>query len=676
MKVTLTSKHITTLKKLVEVCKDAYYKKGRNFKLRLSAVGVPLGPTLAFGRLSASGAVVIGSDIGKKVAPAVLEMTDDRYDFLERLIQTADPNWQPRSGAKADKKTKTKLPVPMSSLKKIYPGDGKLARWTEKFPGPYVVSDKLDGNALEIVYSKEGIKAYTKTSATMGQDVSYLVPHLKIPAKVKGPLPLAVRAETVISLARFQKHDKDNGGKYSFARNMVAGVFNTKGVHEAIADIDVVCHEILESSKAPSAQLAQLKQLGFNVVPHTVVRSLSDSSLDKIFSTRKTKSKYLVDGLVVISDKGRRKNHTGEDPEYAFAFKVGDESNIAQTTVLEVEWNASKHGLAKPRIKIKPVKLAGATVSWVNGHNAFFIEHGYTLKDKAKHTKDMPIGPGAVVEITRSGEVIPYITKVVKAARKPQLPTEKFEYVGNVDIAFVGHQADTTAVKRITALLRDGLGVERMAATTVQRCYDQGMTTVKDFLEAEKEDFLEVPGVKDTLATTYYTQIQKGLKQASEAAVAANSGFFGPLFGTKSMQVILSKYTFAQLNKMAPDQAISAVASLPDFATTSAKAFVAGLPKYLKWVAQLPIRFKKPEATKVIGKKLQGQKVAFTGFRDAALEEYVKQQGGAIASGVSSATTMLLVKDSASGSSKAVKAKAMGIPVLTADQFKSKYGVR
>ena len=87
---------------------------------------------------------------------------------------------------------------------------------------------------------------------------------------------------------------------------------------------------------------------------------------------------------------------------------------VVEATVKEVTWGKSKDKYLKPRIKIDPpIKLGGVTITFATAFNA-------------KYVCDNKLGPGAKIKITRSGDVIPYITSIVKKASKPQMPSEKY----------------------------------------------------------------------------------------------------------------------------------------------------------------------------------------------------------------------------------------------------------
>ena len=97
-----------------------------------------------------------------------------------------------------------------------------------------------------------------------------------------------------------------------------------------------------------------------------------------------------------------RKN---KNPDHAFAFKMVLSDQVAEAKVVHIEWNPSKDGYLKPRVQIEPVELGGVTITYATGKNASFIE-----KNK--------IGIGAIIELVRSGDVIPDIKKVVVPAKK------------------------------------------------------------------------------------------------------------------------------------------------------------------------------------------------------------------------------------------------------------------
>jgi len=170
--------------------------------------------------------------------------------------------------------------------------------------------------------------------------------------------------------------------------------------------IDTVAYEIVGSKMAKVDQLEQLAKWGFKVAEYSIGQAdyWNDDRLTKLLNDRRAVTEYEIDGIVIDIDAAATRARLATDelnPEYAVKFKVADSSNLAVATVRQVEWNVSKDGYYKPRVQIHPVDLVGVTISNLTGFNAKFI-------------KDNGIGPGAKIEITRAGDVIPQILRCIE----------------------------------------------------------------------------------------------------------------------------------------------------------------------------------------------------------------------------------------------------------------------
>ena len=649
--MSLTKSSIAQLKRLAKAAKNSYYNSEKFLSVHPEQLDEEVARLLCFGRVARGRVVYPNGD--ERIPKRRIEISDTLYDLIEDALK--ENSVELPVGAPVVGKTKVKLPYKMPSLDKIRSGEGTVAKFSTRNKGPYIVSDKLDGVSIEIVYTKDdGIKAYTRGDGTTGQDISFLVPHLNLP-KLK--TNLAVRGEVIMQKSAFDQF----ADEFRNARNLTSGILNTKGVHSAIKHVDVVCYEVLAPFGVPSEQLARLKAYGLKVVPHTVVGRLTDDVLSTMLKQRRAKSRYELDGLVVCRDAKNTPPADG-NPSYAVAFKQDSEGNLAQTTVVKVWWEVSKHRVLKPRLEIEPVQLSGVEVKFCTAYNAAYI-------------RDHLLGPGAVISVTRSGEVIPKVLEVIKPAKTAQMPTEPCAWnKTNVDLVLTEDVQHTgSEVKAIDAFLSQGLGVEHVAGGILARVYESGLTTISSILRAKQSDFLKVEGVKDTMAAKIYSQIRKGCENADINKVAANSGIFGHGMGSRRVAVITDKYDLFELSKKPVSRIFESVVALPGFSDITAKQFATNLPKFIAWVSALPITFSKVVKAKVSGSKLSGQNVCFTGVRDSALESLIVDQGGTIVSGVNSRTTHLICKDPDSGSSKNVKARELDIPILTIAQYKSKY---
>ena len=164
----------------------------------------------------------------------------------------------------------------------------------------------------------------------------------------------------------------------------------------------------------------------------------------------KETSPYLIDGIIIRHNDNYSYNKSG-NPDYAFAFKMLLNDQVAETSVVEVEWNVSKYRKLYPRVKIKKVNIGGINIEYVSGKSARFIE-------------DNKIGAGAIIQIARSCDVIPDIVKVIKKARKADMPNTEYEWnETDVDIFSIDEGDDEKCkIKLITDFFKnikvEGLG--------------------------------------------------------------------------------------------------------------------------------------------------------------------------------------------------------------------------
>jgi len=145
--------------------------------------------------------------------------------------------------------------------------------------------------------------------------------------------------------------------------------------------------------------------------------------------------------------------------------------------VTNVLWNISKDGYFKPIVEVTPVKLNGVTIKKTTGFNGDFIESN-------------KIGPGSKIVITRSGDVIPYILKVLTSADsgKAQMPTDDYIWNDTHKEIMVKGNSDDLDAKQLEHFF-DKIDIKGVSAKSVHKLYDVGMKTIKDVVNARKEDF-------------------------------------------------------------------------------------------------------------------------------------------------------------------------------------------
>ena len=189
------------------------------------------------------------------------------------------------------------------------------------------------------------------------------------------------------------------------------------------------------------------------------------------------------------------------------------DSNIKQTIVIDVLWTVSIHGFLKPRIQIKPVNLNGVKITYVTGFNGRYIYDNKIAKD-------------TIIEITRSGDVIPYITKIVKSSPEASMPDIPYEWnKTGVDI-YTNMDKDGRCVKLITSFFNK-LGIKFVAEESVRKIYNHGIDTIIKIIYAKREDFHKIDGFGKISADRIYDNIHDGLQNVSIANILGSSGVFG-----------------------------------------------------------------------------------------------------------------------------------------------------
>ena len=336
----------------------------------------------------------------------------------------------------------------MGSMDKIKPDTNALSNWNSKYNGPYVLSCKLDG--VSGLYTTEGNKPnlYTRGNGKIGQDISHLIPFLRLP-KIKG---IVIRGEFIIPKNLFEAKYKD---KFANPRNMVAGIVNQKTINETINDLHFVAYEVMNPILKPSEQMAYLKTLDVECVLYKIESSISNDLLSQTLVDWRYKYAYEIDGVIVTNDAIY--NRKAGNPEHAFAFKMVLSDQVTEAKVVDVLWAPSKDGYLKPRVQIEPINLGGVQITYATGFNGSFIN-------------DNKIGIGAVVELIRSGDVIPYIRKVIIPADKPKMPSVSFKWNDTrVDIMIEDIESDEIVrEKNITGFFK-GIGVEGLSNGNVKR---------------------------------------------------------------------------------------------------------------------------------------------------------------------------------------------------------------
>ena len=590
-------------------------------------------------------------------------MTDNQYDILREYTLEVYPDNEAAKEGHAGcemeiQKNKVKLPYEMWSMDKIKPDTGALEKWIDKFNGPYILSCKLDGVSGLYVTEGKKPKLYTRGDGIIGQDVSHLIPYLRLP-KTKD---VAVRGEFIISKSKFSERF---ASQFANPRNFVAGVINQKKVNpEVVSSLSFVAYEVIKPELIPSEQLAYLTTLDIEVAKYEEKSELSNELLSETLIKWRNEYEYEIDGIICMDNKIYPR--MPGNPEHAFAFKMVLSEQVAEAKVMDVLWSPSKDGVLKPRVQIEPITLGGVRIEFATGFNAKFII-------------DNNIGLGAVVQIVRSGDVIPHILSVPIQADKPLMPTVPYEWnESHVDIILVDKEENVTVKEKIIELFFSKLGVEGLKSGKIKKLVASGYDTVQKILRMEISDFENIEGFGKKSSQQIVSQIKEKVNDASLVKLMTATNFARGM-GEKKFGPILESYPDILTSNLSDNEKVNQLKNVKGIAENTAVRFVSNIKEFLDFLDETGLQNKLGlvESKKVVGEDhpLFGKKIVMTGFRDKNLETKLEEIGAELGTSISKNVFVVLVKDLDETTGKAEKARQLGIPLMTPEDFKSKYGL-
>jgi NAD-dependent DNA ligase len=604
-------------------------------------------------------------------------ITDALYDILIDFLKMREPKSQVLKtvGAKVKSKDKVKLDYWLGSMDKIKPPSNQLESWSKKYKAPYNLSDKLDGVSALLTYKHNGqVKMFTRGTATEGMDITPLVKYMGLPDfetvalyckknTIKGITNLiAFRGELIIKETVF---DENWSTTLKNGRNSVAGLVNSKTINPDLAkDTDLVLYEVVEPFYPIEKQLKIIKDIGFNMVTNkTINENLTYEMLSKYLKERRAKSEYQIDGIIVTSGGLHERNMEG-NPEYAFAFKDVLEDQKAKTKVVSIEWNISKDGFIKPTILLEPVAIGGVEIKRVTGNNAKFIV-------------DNKLGPGAQVEIIRSGDVIPKIEKVIKPAKSGELPDMEYHWnETKVDIILDDHQDSSSVLIKNIHYFFSKLETKGLGEKNVEKMVETGLDTIPKILAADKERFLMVEGFGEKTAENLVGSIKKALTNVPLARLMAASNKLGHGLGEERMKQVLAVYPnlLADHKKWTKKEFIDKIKEISGWEEKTASLLVNNFSDFIKFHTSIAkyVNIEEVKETKIVKGELTGKTIVFTGFRDKETESKIESQGGKMGSTVSKNTDYLVVKDQSvidEPTDKVSKAISLGVKIITKEKL-------
>lgn len=589
-----------------------------------------------------------------------LLMSDAEYDAAIEALTSAAPDhpFLTRVGAPLATGDEVILPHVLPSLNKIKATDDSLSKWLARNPAAeYHASQKLDGcSALWIPATR---KLYTRGDGIKGRDISAFVPYIKGLVTSSATVIKAVRGELIM------RSDSTAIPAGKIARNIVAGALNRKEADPALfAEIRFVAYEVVEPfGLAPLAASKALHSVGYEIAPVVILTAAETANPDRLsalFTSEEVTSPYAIDGMVIAPNIIRSappvlKDRMGaaQNPADRVAWKTRQTATTATTTVRAVEWNVSASGYLIPRVLFDTVTLAGANIAAATGLHARWIA-------------DNKVGPGAVIEVRRAGDVIPQIIAVhTPAPAGPALPPDgTWTWITDIHAA-AATETPEAACARLTRGLSE-LGAENVGPGLVARLYAAGFTTLGQIYAASPNDFAtRVEGVKAKGAERLHAGLRAKQSTWTELTFLCASCVFPRGIGHTRLTPLLA------LNPIPAtwDATALAAANPAGLSTTTIQAICDAIPAYVAWrTANFPgvTIATAVAAAAAAPPKADAATIVFTGFRDKALEAALTAAGHIVADTVSKKTTHVLYPDGPEPSStKITKAREYGAQILS-----------
>lgn len=578
----------------------------------------------------------------------------------------------------------------------------EVAKWAEG--RPIWLSWKLDGLTLVVTYDNGKLsKVVTRGDGHVGTNITHLVPGIRgIPKTVKAKGHLVVRGEAVISYADFEEFVASSQEDYANPRNLASGSLTLKDVEELKQrKLQWIPFTLVHADGAPvswGARMDVLDRCGLASVARERIDNPTEATIQAAIDrwTEKVTSKenpFPVDGLVVCYDDteyAKTGSVTGHHATRAgFAFKWQDET---AATVLEgVAWSCAVASIS-PVALFRPVQLEGTTVKRASLCNISECER-------------LGIGgAGTEVEVIKANKIIPKVVAVTKAVGKFKVPA-KCPVCGAPTEVYTSESGtktlrctnDACAARELRKFMRfvskQGMDIDGLAGETLAKFVNRGWIRTFGDIYRLGDHWLEISGMEG-----FGEKSANNIRDAIEAARTRSAVQFLvslsiPLCGPEVAKCLLGSYGVKELFAKAEEGARPAdlfssgeevFASIDGIGPLKSAAFV-------KWYADArnravvedllaQVTLEAPRKADAAG-SCAGLVFVVTGDvhhypnRDA-LKAYVESQGGKVAGSVSSKTNFLINNDVTSTSGKNKKAKELGVPIISEDEFVARFAVK
>lgn len=555
---------------------------------------------------------------------------------------------------------------------------------------PTLLSWKLDGLTIVLTYENgELIKAVTRGNGIVGEVITNNARVFKnIPLKISFKGRLVLRGEAIITYSDFEKINEtigDADAKYKNPRNLCSGSVRqlnneiTAKRNVRFYAFSLVSAEGVDFRNSREVQFRWLNEQGFEVVEY---RKITAETLDEAmdyFAEAVTTNDFPSDGLVALYDDiayGESLGTTAKFPRNAMAFKWADE--MRDTRLLEIEWSPSRTGLINPVAIFEPVELEGTTVSRASVHNISIM-------------KELKLGIGDTIHVYKANMIIPQIAENLTGSGNAPIPHNCpacgqetiVKKENDVECLFcVNPGCPAKKIKSFGLFTsRDAMNIDGLSEATLEKFIARGF--IHDFgdifeISRYKDEIVEMEG----FGQKSYDNLMESLERAKETTLPrviyslgiANIGLANAKVICRHFDNDLDRIRHASLEEVSDIDTIGPVIAgnlVAYFKDEDNNRRLDHLMSFLHIQEDSP---KQEQIFEGMNFVITGSLVHF-GNRSEA-KELIESLGGKVTGSVTKKTNYLINNDIQSNSSKNKKARELGIPILSEEDFRKLAGVQ
>ena len=561
---------------------------------------------------------------------------------------------------------------PMLSLNKTKSVE-ELKEWLGEQSG--LLSWKMDGLTVVLTYGNGEIGEVITNNAKTFVNVPMTIPY-------KGQLVL--RGEAVIRYSDFLKINEeieDVDARYKNPRNLCSGSVRQLN-SEVTAQrkvrffaFSLVSADGVDFKNSREEQFLWLKSQGFETVEYRLVTADTLEAAVASFSEAVEKNDVPSDGLVLLFDDiayGQSLGRTAKFPRDSIAFKWADE--IQETTLSYIEWSASRTGLINPVAVFEPVELEGTTVSRASVHNISIMEA-------------LELGEGDRITVYKANMIIPQIADNLTRSGVRDIPETCPVCGGKTEVRKVNDvkslyctnpDCQAKKIKSFTLFTsRDALNIGGLSEATLEKFIARGF--IHEYadifhLDRHEEEIVNMEG----FGKKSFDKLTEAVKRAADTTlprVVYGLGVAGIGLANAKMLCRHFQYDFHAM-RCAGKEELTAVDGIGEVLADAWIQFFAD-EKNNQMVDRLMEELTIEAAPKEEGERtelFEGLVFVITGsvehFKNRKeVQEIIESRGGKVTGSVTAKTSYLINNDAASNSSKNKKARELGIPVITEEQF-------